>query len=90
MLVALAMRHFAMAGTQVPITGQDDALGWALSILGPTPHGATRANFYAPLLALYARWCHELAGSRNAAPYMCQATWVTNPPAAGVPTTRHC
>ena len=35
-----------------------DLLGWVMSkAVGTIPRGATRQNFYLPLLTLYAHWC---------------------------------
>lgn len=41
-----------------------DLLGLFLSTLGPAPDGATKANFYLPLTAVYSWWCSQIAGER--------------------------
>ncbi|PHH92178.1 hypothetical protein CDD83_8564 [Cordyceps sp. RAO-2017] len=62
-----------------------DLLGLFLSAMGPAPEGATLKNFYLPLLALYGRWCHRIAGNRGVdgewqggagdQPFVFQGTW---------------
>lgn len=56
-----------------------DLLGLFLSSLGPAPIGATSANFYLPLTAVYGRWCAQIAGSPLGGvgylPAVFQCTW---------------
>lgn len=56
-----------------------DLLGLFLSSLGPAPIGATKANFYLPLTAVYGRWCAQIAGSAiggvGYVPAVFQCTW---------------
>lgn len=62
-----------------PFSNPYDLLGLFLSSLGPAPIGATRANFYLPLTAVYGRWCAQIAGSPlggvGYVPAMFQCTW---------------
>lgn len=54
-----------------------DLLGLFLSLMGPES-GATKRTFYLPMVALYQRWCHQIAGNKNAA-------GVTQPAGVGDP-----
>ncbi|KAI0007430.1 hypothetical protein F4779DRAFT_512252 [Xylariaceae sp. FL0662B] len=63
-----------------------DLLGLFISILGPSPAGADKNNYFLPLTAVYGRWCSRIAGRKKPEPknpgdgegdwpYMFQITW---------------
>ncbi|KAF7790371.1 hypothetical protein EIP86_001326 [Pleurotus ostreatoroseus] len=64
-----------------------DLIGWLFSVCGDTPAGATRSNFYYPLIALFSVFTRLAAGDGNDEPQMVEAAWFTQD-VAGQPVTR--
>ncbi|EAW19302.1 uncharacterized protein NFIA_092630 [Aspergillus fischeri NRRL 181] len=52
-----------------------DLLGLFLSTLGPAPAGATKRNFFLPLVAVYGKWCAAI--TQPPRPWVFQCTWNT-------------
>ncbi|KAE8154149.1 hypothetical protein BDV25DRAFT_167850 [Aspergillus avenaceus] len=52
-----------------------DLLGLVLNLLGPAPAGATRRNFFLPLIAMFGKWCQKLCVEYP--PVVLQCTWTT-------------
>ena len=68
-------------GTEIEHATIFDLVGWIFSISGTSPAGATRSNYYYPLIALYCMFVRRLCpnprlpGDAMGEPQMVQATW---------------
>ncbi|KAF9261305.1 hypothetical protein L218DRAFT_1046842 [Marasmius fiardii PR-910] len=52
-----------------------DIIGWIFSVVGTTPAGATKENYFYPFLGVYFMFCRKLISQRKRDPGMVQITY---------------
>ncbi|KAF9261372.1 hypothetical protein L218DRAFT_1001865 [Marasmius fiardii PR-910] len=52
-----------------------DIVGWIFSVVGKTPTGATKENYFWPLLGVYFMFCRKLINNKEKEPQMVQLTF---------------